>query len=332
MDREAESAPRSRDPRGRDADRPQEIPSRGWRDIVARVRHEVKEDDVTLLSAGVAFYGLLSLVPGLIALISLYGLVADPDTVRTQVEDALSAAPSEVRTMVGEQLSSIAGGRSGTAVTALVIGVLLALWSASSAVGNVIAALNVAYEEEEGRGWVRRKLLSLGLTLGAILFLVVAFALISFLPSVLSSLEVGAVGRWVIGAVRWVLLFGGVLVGLSVLYRYGPDRDEPRWRWVSVGSVLAAALWLVGSALFSVYASRFGSYNETYGSLSAVIVVMLWLWITALSVILGAEVNSEIEHQTAVDSTVGAPRPMGRRDATVADTLGATAEEMSARP
>jgi membrane protein len=307
--------------RGRDATTPTDVPPRGWLDVAKRVKEEAKRDQVPLLAAGVAFFGLLALIPALVALLSLYGLVADPHEIRRQVDDALAAAPSEVRDMIGQQLSSIQGSSQGTALLALIGSVLIALWSASSGVNHLVDAINVAYDEEETRGFVRRRGMSLLLTLGAILFLVFAFVGIAVVPAVARATHLGAAGAVLVQAVRWVLLLGGLLAGLAVLYRYAPDRDEPRWRWASPGAVFAAVAWLVASILFSVYVSNFGSYNETYGSLGAVVVVMLWLYLTALVIILGAELNCELERQTARDTTEGRPRRLGERDAYAADTV-----------
>ena len=316
--------------RGRDADSPTEIPARGWRDILVRVRKEAKDDDVTLMAAGVAFYSLLALVPGLIALISIYGLVAKPSDVSRQITSTLSAAPREVRELVRTQLEAIVSSAGGGAVLGVIVGTLVALWSASSGVGHLLDAVNRAYDEEETRGFVRLKLISLALTIGIIVFLVVAFAVITLLPSLLAKTGLGTAGRVLIGMLRWVVLLAGMTIGLAVVYRYGPDRDDARWEWVSVGAVVAAVMWIVGSILFSVYTANFAKYNETYGSLGAVVVLLLWLLLTALAVILGAEINCEIERQTAKDSTEGAPEPMGSRNAFAADTLGATAEQVEA--
>ena len=211
---------------------------------------------------------------------------------------------------------------------ALVISVLLALWSASSGVQNLIAAVNAAYNEDETRGFVKLKSVSLAFTVGAIVFLVGAFFLIAVLPALLADAGLGTAGRVVAGVLRWVVLLIGMLIALAMLYRYGPDRDEPTWSWVSPGAIVATGLWLAGSALFAFYTANFGKYNETYGSLGAVVVMMLWLYISALAVLLGAELNAELERQTVRDTTKGPPQPMGQRGATAADTLGPTAEEM----
>jgi membrane protein len=316
--------------RGRDADSPMEIPATGWKDIVARVKVEAKEDDVTLMAAGVAFYSLMALVPGLVALISIYGLVAKPSDVKDQITSTLSAAPREVRDLVTAQLESIVSSAGGGAVLGLIIGTILALWSASSGVGHLLDAVNRAYDEKETRGFVKLKLISLALTIGAIVFIVIAFAVIALLPSLLAKTGLGTAGRVIIGLLRWVLLLAGMTVGVGVIYRYGPDRDAARWKWVSVGAIVAAVMWVAGSILFSIYTANFGKYNETYGSLGAVVVLLLWLLLTALAVIVGAEINCEVERQTAKDSTEGAPEPMGSRNAFAADTLGATAEQVKA--
>jgi len=316
--------------RGRHADSPIQIPAKGWRDILTRVRLEAKDDHVSLLAAGVAFYSLLAAVPALVAVISIYGLIADPADIGEQVVDALAAAPAEVRDLVSAQLESIAGSSSGATLFAALLGVVLALWSASSGVGHLIDALNVAYDESERRGFVERKLLALAFTVGAIAFVVVAFGAIAILPALVADTGLGGFGRVLVGAVRWVVLFAGTITGLSLMYRYGPDRDEPKWRWTSPGAVLAAVLWIAGSLLFSLYTANFAKYNDTYGSLGAIVVVMLWLFLTATVVIVGAEVNAELERQTLSDTTKGPSRPLGQRDAYAADTVGESAEQLKA--
>ncbi|HEU5152817.1 MAG TPA: YihY/virulence factor BrkB family protein [Iamia sp.] len=295
---------------GRDATAPQEIPARGWLAILRRTRVEAKRDDLPLLAAGVAFYALLSLVPALAAMVSVYGLVADPADVDRQVGDALAAAPAEVRELVSEQLRAVTDQSQGGLGLTVAIGVLLALWSASSGMKHLIGAINVAYDEEETRGFVALRLRALLLTLGAIVFAVVAVGLLALAP-----------GGIVAALVRIPLLGLGMLVGLAVLYRYGPDRDEPRWSWTAPGTIVAVVGWLVGSALFSLYTATSGSYAETYGALGAVVVLMLWLMISAAVIVVGAEVNAEAERQTARDSTVGEERPLGTRDAHAADTV-----------
>ena len=316
--------------RGRDATSPKEVPAKGWKDVFARVKAEMKDDHVTLLSAGIAFYSLLAGVPALVAIISIYALVADPADVSRQVVESLAAAPQEVRNLAEAQLTSIVGESGGGTLIAAIIGILVALWSASAGVGHLMDALNIAYDEQEERSFIRRKAVALAFTVGAIAFVLVAFALIAVMPAVLADTGLGVVGRILANVLRWVVLLAGMVIGLAILYRFGPDRDEPRWRWTSPGAIVAAVLWIVGSLVFSVYTANFAKYNETYGSLGAIVVVMLWLFLTALVVIVGAELNAELERQTAQDTTAGPSTPIGSRDAEVADTVGATAEQLKA--
>lgn len=307
--------------RGRAATTPSAIPAAGWRDILLRTKAETKADRATLLAAGVAFYGLLALVPALVALVSVVGLVADPATVDSDVRDFLGGAPQEVRQLVSSQLEAITADAGAGTVVSVVVGIVLALWSASSGVGHLIDAVNAAYDEDETRGFVRRKALSLGLTLGALVFAAVTFVLIGALPGLIADKGLGVVGRVVLGALRWLLLVLGMMAALAVVYRLGPDRDDARWAWITPGAVVATVLWIIGSAVFAVYTANFGSYNETYGTLGVVVVVMLWLFLTAFVVILGAELNAEAEKQTARDSTVGTAQPLGARRATAADEV-----------
>jgi membrane protein len=283
-----------------------------------------------LLAAGLAFYALLALVPALIAAVGVYGLVADPTQVEQQVSDLLGAAPAEVRDLVVSQLEQITEDRSSAIGLSLIIGLVVALWSASSGTKQLIAAINAAYDETETRKFFALRGLSIALTIGAILFMLITVGLIAFLPSLLDAVGLGDAGRTVAGIIRWPLLAIVFVLGLAVVYRLAPDRDDPEWRWVSTGAILALVLWLAGSVLFSIYTSRFASYNETYGSLGSIVVLMLWLLVTAYAIILGAELNAETERQTARDSTKGRDLPLGQRDAEAADTVGETAEQVMA--
>jgi membrane protein len=309
------------DDRGRAADGPGDLPATGWKDVAMRVKGEVKDDQVPLLSAGVAFYLLLALFPALAALVSLYGLFADPAQVSQQVSDLTGTLPQEAQSLITDQLEKITEEEQGIGVT-LAVSIVAALWAASSGVKHLIGAVNAAYDERETRKFLKLRGLSLALTVGAVAFAAVALGVIAVLPAVAEELPFGSVGRTLVQIGSYVGLALGFAVGLAVLYRFAPDRDAPRWRWVSWGAAIATVVWLLGSVAFSVYVSNFGSYGETYGSIGAVIVLMLWLAVTAFAIILGAEVNSELEAQTARDSTVGHPEPMGARGAVKADHLG----------
>jgi membrane protein len=304
------------------------VGSQGWKDVLTRTLAEVKRNRATLLAAGVAFYALLALVPALVALVSIYGLVADPASVDRQVSDWLGAAPREVRDLLSSQLQSITSNAGAAAGIGAVIGIIVALWTASSGMAHLMEAINAAYDEAETRSFVQRRGLALAFTVGAIAFILVAVGAITVLPALLADTGLGAAGRITAGVARWILLLVGMMLALAVLYRYAPDRDEPRWSWTTPGALVATLVWLVASAVFAIYAGNFGKYNETYGSLGAVVVLMLWLFITALAVVLGAELNAALERQTLEDSTAGQPRALGEGGATAADAVGATFDEI----
>lgn len=310
--------------RGRDADAPQEIPPLGWLDVAKRVKQEAKDDNITLLAAGIAFFALLSSAPALAATVSLYGLVASPDEVASHVRDLSGTMPAEAQQLLSDQLTQVSTSSHTGLGIGVVLGLVLALWGASAAMKHLLVALSGIYDERETRGYVALRGRALLLTMGGLLFMGVCLLLLTVAPSWVESNLGGAAGS-VVSALRWPLLAVLMIAGLAVLYRYAPDRDEPRWRWVSWGAAIATGLWLVASALFSLYVSHFGSYNKTYGSMAAVIIMMMWLFLTALCVLAGGEINAELEHQTAKDSTKGPARPLGDRDAYVADTVGEAA-------
>jgi membrane protein len=303
------------------AENPTQIPATGWKQIVKRAWAENSADNMPIIGAGVAFFAFLALFPALIATISLYGLVASPETVARQIQSLSDQLPDEAQTLLSTQLNNIVDSSSGALTVSLIISIAAALWSAAGGTGNLITAVNLAYDEVETRGFVKRKLLALGLTFGAIVFVLITIALIAVVPAVLDALPLGVVGTILGQVLRWVLLLGVMAGALSVLYRVAPDRDAPKFRWVSLGSIVVTVLWALVSLLFSLYVNNFGSYDKTYGAIAGVIVLMLWLQLTVFLVLLGAEINSEAEHQTAADTTQGEPQPMGKRDATMADEL-----------
>jgi membrane protein len=303
--------------RGRQAEQPQQIPPKGWKDIAKRTAKEVKADQVPLLSAGVAFYALLALFPAIIAGVSIYGLVADPASVRDQIAQLTKVLSPETADLVGQQLVQVTSGAGGALGLATVVGILTALWSASSGMKALITGVNLAYDETETRKFVKLRGLALLLTLGAMVLVGVALATIVGYPPIADTLP--TVLRWLVAILRFVILGGLLVVGLAVLYRYAPDRDQPRWSWVSWGSGIAALLWVLATIGFAIYANFFGNYNKTYGALAGVIILMFWLFLSALVVLVGAELNTEMELQTAKDTTAGPTRPMGDRDAHAAD-------------
>ncbi|GJD36699.1 YihY/virulence factor BrkB family protein [Methylobacterium aerolatum] len=310
--------------RGRDAQHPTQIPAAGWKDILVRVYLEFLKDRVLAVAAGVTFYTLLALFPGIAALVTLYGLFADATAINDHLAQLHSVLPSGAVEIIGDQVKRIAAKPSGTLSLTFFTTLLVSIWSANAAMKAMFDALNVVYEEEEKRNFFWLNLRSLTFTVGALIFIVIALNAIVVVPVMLNFLGLGS-GAWLIAALRWPALLVVILGALSVLYRFGPSREHARWRWVGTGSLVAGLLWLVASLLFSWYVSNFGTYNETYGSLGAVIGFMTWIWITSTIILLGGEINAEIEHQTGRDTTTGRPRPMGARKARMADTVGAAA-------
>ncbi|GJD78893.1 MULTISPECIES: YihY/virulence factor BrkB family protein [Methylobacteriaceae] len=309
--------------RGRQADTPSEISAKGWKDIALRLYQEFGNDRILLVAAGVTFYAILALFPAVAALVSIYGAVADPSTINTHLNELRGILPDGAIDIVGGQVQRLtATGDTALGLTAI-FSILLSLWSANGGMKAIFDALNIAYEEEEKRSFVMLNLQSLAFTAGALLFVVLALTGIVVVPAALQVLGLDQ-KAWYIALLRFPALLVLVIGTLAVLYRYGPSRRKPKWRWVTWGSAVAGTLWLVASGLFSWYVANFGSYNETYGSLGAAIGFMTWIWLSTTVVLLGAELNAEMEHQTARDTTVGGGKPLGARQARMADTVAAS--------
>jgi membrane protein len=308
-------------PPGDQAETPTQIPPRGWWQVTRRAFRESSEDHVPMLAGGVAFFAFLAVFPALIAALTIYGLVAEPAQVAAQVEQLSGMLPRETQPLIAGQLDAVVASSGGALGVSLVVSLLAALWAASSGTGNLMQAINLAYDEDESRGFLRLRGTALLLTLGAIVFVLVALALVAVVPPVLDALPLGTVGTVLAQVLRWALLLAVVIGALAVVYRIAPDRDAPRLRWVSTGALVAAALWIAGSVLFSLYVDNFGSYNKTYGALAGVVVLLLWLYLTSYIVLLGAEINAESERQTRRDTTRGEPVPMGERRAVAADEV-----------
>ena len=308
--------------RGRQATTPTDIPMKGWKDILLRVKDELSKDHVGLVAAGIAFYALLAIFPGIAAVMAIAGLVVEPSIVSEQLDALAAVLPAQAADIIIGQAQEVAGGEQAGLGLAAVIGILLSLWSASAAMSSTMEGLNVAYDEDETRGFFTRTFLRLALTLGVIIGLFLTVAVIVVLPVVLAFFPLGNLADTVVTIVRWPIVAAIAIFGLAILYRYGPSRDNPEWKWVTPGAILAVILWLVASVAFAIYVRNFGSYQETFGTLGGVIILLTWLWISSYIVLLGAEVDSEMEAQTRHDTTVGKREPMGQRDAVKADNLG----------
>jgi membrane protein len=313
--------------RGRSANRPTQVPPQGWQDILWRTWKEMGDDRLTLVAAGATYYLLLAIFPTLTAFVSLYGLIADPRTVAEHVELVSSIVPAGGIELIREQLTRLTEQGNATLGLALVISVAIALWSSSTGVKTMFEAMNIAFDEREERGFIKLNLLALAFTLGGIVGSLLMVGVVVVLPMVLGFLGLSRGLEWLVQGIGYLLVAGLLFVGLLLLYRFGPDRQQAKWRWLLPGAAFAVVGVLVASLLFSWYSANFANYDKTYGSLGALIGFLTWIWISVIVVLLGAELNAELEHQTARDTTIGADAPMGQRDATMADTLGRSLKE-----
>ena len=310
------------DGRGREAVSPFAIPPAGWKDVLLRTWKEAGEDNIGLVAAGVSFYAFLAFVPLLGAIVLSYGLAAEPSTVVHNMQSLTSVMPADAAKLVGEQLTNIVTTSGSKKGFGLLLALALALFGARNGAGSVITALNIAYDEEERRSFLRFNLLALAITAAAVLVAILAVVAIAAMGH-LESLFPGAPGFvLVVGKLLSYLLVAlAGAAGAATLYRYGPDRADARWIWLTPGSVTTAVLWLVLTIGFGIYVANFGDYNATYGSLGAVIVMLTWLYLSAYVLLLGAELNSELERQTGRDTTTGPEQPRGMRDAEAADDM-----------
>jgi len=308
--------------RGRRSSNPLQIPWAGWKDILWRTYDRTNEDRLLAIAAGVVFFGLLAVFPAITALVSSYGLFADPATISDNLRTLAYMLPEGSYQIVQDQIGRVLGNGQASLGFTFLFGLALALWSANAGVKAVIDALNVVYGEREKRSFIKLNLLSLAFTTGAIAALMLMVGAVVALPLTLDRIGLEYDSKVIVSLVRWPALLVMLLAALAILYRFGPSRPGARWQWLGIGTLVAALLWIAGSSLLSWYLSNFANYSATYGSLGAAIGLMTWMWMSAIIVLVGAELNSEIEHQTAVDTTVGPGRPMGARGAAMADTLG----------
>ncbi|MFC3080330.1 YihY/virulence factor BrkB family protein [Phenylobacterium terrae] len=307
--------------RGRTAVAPSRIPFQGWKDILWRTWREFMRDRVTFVAGGIAFTGVMALFPALAAFVALYGLFSDVETAREHLAILTGLVPASVLTFIGEQMVRIAEERQASLSITFAVSLLISLWSANAGMKALFNGLNVAYEETEKRNFFQVNLIALFFTVGGTLFFVVAATAVVAVPVALKLLHIDP-RLLPLALLRWPLLLAVTFAALTFVYRYGPSRERAKWRWVTWGGIAASCLWLAGSAGFSWWVTNVASLNATYGSLGAVFGFLIWIWLSAVIVLTGAELNAEIEHQTAVDSTTGPEEPMGQRGAVVADTVG----------
>ena len=307
---------------GIESEAPWHHPWRAWRAIFARIYVMDGYHNLSLMAAGVAFYAFLSFVPLLGAVVMTYGLVADPATVAAHMQTIINLVPADAARLIQDQLTNVAATAASKAGLGLVVALAFSIYGAMRASGAIIQALGVIYEEEDGRSlldvyWLSARLTMVTVAAGVVgLF---AAVLLGYLGHAVSVL--GKAGVIFIQSLTWIVAAGIASWAFGFLYRFGPDRADARWQWLTIGSIAATILWLIATLLFGVYVGNFANYNATYGSLGAVVVLMMWLWVSAYAILIGAEINAEAERQTGIDTTTGPPRPRGERGATVADAL-----------
>ena len=318
--------------RGRLAQRPTHIPMKGVLDVLVRMWHKQTHLNLGLIAAGIAFYGLLSLFPGITAAVAFAGTFLNPEMLVQNTEDITAILPEAAETIIMGQLRDVANADSSTLSFAALFSLAIALYSASKAVANFISGLNVIYEEKETRNFFLVKGLTILLTVFLIVGLLIAVIVVAAIPVIAAILGDFGIVDDLVMLLRWPFLFIMGALGIAVLYRLGPNRRSAKWRWLTPGAFFACALWVAGSFGFSLYVQSFGSYNETFGALGGVIILLTWLWLSAFIVLLGALLDAELEAQTKGDSTVGDDRPMGERGAVKADTLGASIGEQITEP
>lgn len=294
---------------------------RSWYAAAFRVKDKIGEHRIGLIAAGIAFYGLLALFPAITATIALTGLLFAPSDLVAQVESFAGLVPQAVIDIVSDQATEVAGSQGSGLGIAAVIGLLFALWSASKGMSSLIEGLNVAYHEREDRGFIMLKVWTLALTLFLIFGLILGLGAMIIWPAVVAIFDFGPIYEALMTVGLWLGLIALTIGGLAVLFHFGPSRRAARWSWTMPGAIAACLLWIVASAGFSIYVSKFATYNETFGALSGVIVLLMWFWVSAFIVLAGAELNAELERETADDTTIGKARPAGERGAEVADEV-----------
>ena len=306
---------------GRSADAPQDIPTKGWWQVAKRVAKKFSENELLAEAAGCTFYALLSLFPAITAIVSIYGLFADRSNIEGQLDSIAAFLPSGGMDIIREQVHRLTQSPASGLSAGAAIGLLTALWSANAGTKAMFSALNDVYGEREERGFIKVTATSLAFTAGGVVLLLLALGAIVALPLVFGAIGLGGAAAVITSVGRWPILILILILALAVLYRFGPSRRLARWRWVTWGGAIAAILWIGLSVGFSWYVAHFGSYNKTYGSLGTIIGFMTWIWLSTTVLLVGAQINAELEAQTEADSTVGAARPRGARGAASADVL-----------
>lgn len=302
-----------------EAEKPQHFDWEDWKAIVLRVKDDISKDHLQVVAAGVAFYFFLALFPAFSAVVSIYGLLVEPAEVQQQMDQMTRLLPEQAREMLSGILNNIAGKSDSTLGWSLVLSLLFSLWSANKGTTALFEGTNIAYSQLDERGFLKKKAITLLFTLGGIVTGILSMALVVAFPAIVDSIPLPSTISGLINWLRWPLLALIIMLALVLIYKIAPYRSRPRYKWVGWGAVIATLLWLIVSLLFSYYMNNFGNFDKTYGTFTAVIILMLWFFLTAFIILIGAEINSEMEHQTRKDTTTGKEKPMGERNAYFAD-------------
>jgi membrane protein len=268
---------------------------RGWREVARVLYGNVSEHRVTAIAAGVTYFTLLAIFPFVAAIVAIYGLFGDAATLGSQLDQLSYFLPAGAIDVIGSQLTLVASGGKTTLSFALVISILISLWSANAGMKALFDALNIVYGAKEKRGFIKLNAISMTFTAGAVVFLLAAIGILVVLPTAMKYIGFEAATGWILATLRWPLLLLGIILGLAFIYRFGPNRENAQWHWVTVGSAVTSLLWIAFSMMFSYYAANFGSYNKTYGSLGAMVGFMTWMWLSTMVILAGAEIDAVLE-------------------------------------
>lgn len=312
---------------GQDAISPWQMPLAGWKDVLLRTAKEASADNIGLVAAGVSFYGFLALIPLLGAIVLSYGLLADPQTVVQNMTAMTHVMPTDIAQLIGEQLLHVVQTSSEKKGLGVLVALGLAIFSARNGAAAIVTALNIAYEEEEDRGFIKVNLLALGITLAAVVMAVLALIAVAIMTQIEALLPVAPIIALSFKVLSYIVLVGVAAGAAGLLYRFGPSRNSARWQWLSLGSLLFAVSWVALTVGFGTYVANFGNYSATYGSLATVVVLLTWLYLSSYLLVFGAELNSELEHQTRRDTTKGPEQPLGSRGAWSADHVASTGNQ-----
>ncbi|MEO0390607.1 MAG: YihY/virulence factor BrkB family protein [Pseudomonadota bacterium] len=288
-----------------------------------RVKDRIGEDRIVLISAGIAFFTLLALFPALTALVAVAGLILAPEDISGSATSLMNMLPEGAARIISDQINEVVSAQTESLSLSAVLALALAVYSASKGMQNLIQGLNIVYEEDEARGFFALNGTVLSLTFFVVAMLAVMMLIMVIVPGAIRWFGDAPVLEAAADIIRWPLLFVLAMMTLTVVYRFGPSRTAARWTWLAPGSLLACVLWVAGTAGFAVYVRYFGSYNETFGALGGVIILLTWFWLTALTALIGALIDAELEERVAPDTTVGPAKPRGQRGAVKADAVPA---------